>query len=166
MKLVVRIGEEAIPVEVERLGSGYRVGGRDGWTTVDLTSPNPNLHSLRLEDGTQFLIIHHRTGARHELAFGDASVHLEVHDPLAMKRRRNQDDLAGDSDVVKAVMPGRVVRILVEPGQEIRKGQGLLVIEAMKMENEISSPRDGKIAAIHVDAGRTVEGGAELVSIE
>lgn len=166
MKLIVRIGEETIPVEVERLGSGYRVCRDNGWSTVDLTSPNPNLHSLRLADGTQFLIIHHRIGARHELSFGDASVHLEVHDPLAMKRRRNQDDMAGDSDVVKAVMPGRVVRILVEPGQEIRKGQSLLVIEAMKMENEITSPRDGKIAAVHVDEGRTVESGAELVSIE
>ena len=92
-------------------------------------------------------------------------MHLEVHDPLAMKRRQKREDLVGD-DSVRAVMPGRVVRILVEEGVEVKKGQGLLVIEAMKMENEISSPRDGKVGEVHVREGQTIEGGADLVLIE
>ena len=165
VNLIAKIGEKLFPVEVERAGSGYRVRIDGGWVSVDMTSPNASMRSLRFEDGTQYLIVHHREGPRHELSFGDATVHLEMHDPLAMKRRRQQDEMAGD-DSVRAVMPGRVVRVLVDVGSEVTKGEGLLVIEAMKMENEIQAPRDGRVAAVHVAAGQTVEGGSDLVQIE
>ncbi|MBK5260932.1 MAG: hypothetical protein JJE51_15185 [Thermoanaerobaculia bacterium] len=62
-------------------------------------------------------------------------------------------------------MPGRVVRILVEPGAAVRKGAGLLILEAMKMQNEIQAPVDGVVDAIFVESGSTVEGGADLLHI-
>ncbi len=63
-------------------------------------------------------------------------------------------------------MPGRVVRLLVAPGASVRRGQGVVVIEAMKMENEIGSPREGKVKEIRVAPGERVEGGATLAVIE
>jgi len=63
-------------------------------------------------------------------------------------------------------MPGKVVRLLVTPGQEVQAGQGLIVVEAMKMENEIASPRAGRVAEVAVTSGQTVESGAKLVVLE
>ena len=62
-------------------------------------------------------------------------------------------------------MPGRIVRVLVNKGDSVTKGAGLLVLEAMKMENEIQAPTDGIVDQLFVTAGQTVEGGAELVHI-
>jgi len=89
---------------------------------------------------------------------------VEIIDPLAAKRRGASAELAG-SGVIKALMPGRVVRVLVEKGAEVRKGAGLLILEAMKMENEIQAPADGTVDQLFVEAGQTVEVGAELVHI-
>ena len=62
-------------------------------------------------------------------------------------------------------MPGRIVRVLVNKGDAVRKGAGLLILEAMKMENEIQSPADGVVEELFVEAGQTVDGGAELVRV-
>lgn len=64
---------------------------------------------------------------------------------------------------IKSQMPGKIVRILVQAGAEVKKGQSLLVMEAMKMENEIKSPQDGVIKAVKVAEGQAVESGAELI---
>jgi len=65
-----------------------------------------------------------------------------------------------------APMPGRIVRVLAEAGQQVEAGQGLVVMEAMKMENELRSPRAGRVAEIHALEGRTVETGALLAVVE
>jgi len=67
---------------------------------------------------------------------------------------------------VLAPMPGRLVRVLVEPGQEVREGDGLVVVEAMKMENELRSPRAGRVAQVPVREGQAVDTGALLVVVE
>ena len=72
---------------------------------------------------------------------------------------------AATGGTVKAPMPGLVVKVLVESGQSVKKGDGLLVLEAMKMENEIAAPTDGVVDSIGVKAGTAVEKGAELARI-
>jgi biotin carboxyl carrier protein len=72
---------------------------------------------------------------------------------------------AGPARLV-APMPGRIVRVLAEPGQEVEAGQGLVVMEAMKMENELHSPRAGRVAEVHAREWQTVETGALLVVVE
>jgi biotin carboxyl carrier protein len=68
--------------------------------------------------------------------------------------------------VVTAPMPGKVVRILVTPGTEVTEGQGLVVVEAMKMENELRSPKAGKVLEVFAKEGSTVEANAKLLSVE
>jgi biotin carboxyl carrier protein len=63
-------------------------------------------------------------------------------------------------------MPGRVARVLVQPGQQVDRGDGIVVVEAMKMENELRSPRDGIVGKIEVEKGQTVAGGALLATIQ
>jgi len=72
---------------------------------------------------------------------------------------------AGPARIV-APMPGRLVRVLVERGQQVEAGAGLVVMEAMKMENELRSPRAGRIAELPVREGQAVETGALLVVVE
>lgn len=165
MKFIAREGENEFPLEVERSGSGYRVRIDDRWIEVDFAALGSYVHSLRTQaDGAQFSLVHHREGTRHEITLIGAAVQLEIIDPLAAKRSRREED-ASVSGVVKALMPGRVNRILVAPGDTVRKGDGLLILEAMKMENEIHAPGDGVVQEIFVTAGQTVEGGAELLLI-
>ncbi len=68
--------------------------------------------------------------------------------------------------VVEAPMPGKVVKSLVKEGQEIRAGQGVIVVEAMKMENELRSPVDGTVKEVLVKEGQNVDAGEDLVVIE
>jgi biotin carboxyl carrier protein len=63
-------------------------------------------------------------------------------------------------------MPGKVVRLLVEAGQEVEAGHGIVVVEAMKMQNEMKSPKAGIIASINVTVGTTVNGGDLLAVVE
>jgi biotin carboxyl carrier protein len=67
--------------------------------------------------------------------------------------------------LVTSPMPGRVLKLLVAEGDDVEQGAALVVVEAMKMENELVAPRAGKIAKVFVSAGQTVEGGAKLVEI-
>ena len=71
---------------------------------------------------------------------------------------------SGGDKVVKSPMPGRVVKVLVAKGDSVAVGQGLLVLEAMKMENEVRARVAGTIAEVYVAAGSTVEGGARLLT--
>lgn len=66
---------------------------------------------------------------------------------------------------VEARMPGKVVSVLVQTGQSVRAGEGLLVLEAMKMENEIRAASGGTVAAVHVEEGQAVESGALMIEI-
>jgi pyruvate carboxylase subunit B len=67
---------------------------------------------------------------------------------------------------VRAQMPGKIVRVMVKAGDEVAKDQPLLVMEAMKMENEIRAPGAGKVAKLAVAEGQAVESGADLVTLE
>ncbi len=157
-------GPREVEVEVHRHGAGYRVRIGERWLEADFVSAGPFVRSLRLDDGTQLSITHHSHGNTHEISLGGATVTVDIIDPLAAKRRRREDEI-GVSGVVKALMPGRVVRVLVAKGEAVRKGAGLLILEAMKMENEITAPSDGTVDELFVEPGQTVEAGAELLHI-
>jgi biotin carboxyl carrier protein len=87
---------------------------------------------------------------------------------VARRSRRGgsaRAEIAGRAEI-KAMMPGRVVNVLVKPGETVAQGQGLIIIEAMKMENELKSPKAGVVAEVKVAAGQTVEKGGVLIVIE
>ena len=69
------------------------------------------------------------------------------------------------SGLVRSPMPGKVVKVLVREGDEVKAGQGVIVVEAMKMENELKAPRDGKVEKVSVVEGATVEANAALLTI-
>jgi len=86
----------------------------------------------------------------------------EVVDPRAWRGRKHGALEAEGRQQVFAPMPGKVVRILVQEGEIVETGQGLLVVEAMKMQNEIRSPKGGTVERLHVKEGQPVNAGEVL----
>ena len=74
--------------------------------------------------------------------------------------------VSGDAEKVECPMPGTILSVLVKAGDSVKKGDTLVVLEAMKMENEIKAPRDAQVVAIHVGKDDTVNAGDSLVSIQ
>ncbi|MBI3698508.1 MAG: biotin/lipoyl-binding protein [Acidobacteria bacterium] len=90
---------------------------------------------------------------------------VQVRDPRRLARARGALQAAGRQKVASP-MPGKVVRVLVAEGAEVSAGQGLVVIEAMKMQNEIRSPKAGRVVALRVSEGAAVTGGETLAEVE
>lgn len=122
--------------------------------------------SLRLPDGSLHLIDVER-GDRpdHRVVLVDGH---QVATSLNGRRARANGTSAGASGQQRVVapMPGKVVRLLTEVGAEVEARQSLVVVEAMKMENELSVPRAGRVLEIHVEEGQSVESGRLLVVVE
>jgi biotin carboxyl carrier protein len=94
--------------------------------------------------------------------------HLTIAALVDGRRFRSADaaGAAGGPGEIVAPMPGRIVRVLVAPGDEVAARQGVVVVEAMKMENELTAPRAGRVAEISVVEGQSVEAGLILVRLE
>lgn len=92
-------------------------------------------------------------------------VRAEVYDPRDLRAGAGRG-IRGARSEVAAPMPGKVIRVLVAPGDAVEEGQGLIVVEAMKMQNEMKSPQSGRVAEVRASAGATVGAGEVLVVIE
>jgi biotin carboxyl carrier protein len=90
---------------------------------------------------------------------------VEVRDPR-MRRFAGQAVEHNGPLELAAPMPGKIVRVLVEKGEEVAQDQGLVVIEAMKMQNELRAPRAGRVTEVHVREGAGIESGAKLLRLE
>lgn len=129
-------------------------------STADVAEIRPGVFSV-LVDGKSYTI--HETGMG-LIACNGVEWTRVVSDPR--DRRANGGSAESGAREIKAAMPGKVVRVLAEPGQSMEAGQGLLILEAMKMQNEVRCPRSGVISAIRVNGGDTVISGQLLVTLE
>src|SRR5512138_1995125 len=94
MKFIARHAGDEIPVIVERHGAGYLVKLGEKSMVIDLVPAGLAVRSLRFEDGRQYALLHHRSGNDHEVSILGHSVHVEIVDPLALRRVRSEDGLA------------------------------------------------------------------------
>ena len=167
MELIVLHDGEEHRVRVERRDGAVEIelGGRS--FRVDSASTNGRVRSLVI-GGRQFEVgVKSLTEGRYQVSGQGRVQEIEVLDPLSHLASQGAGrGGAHGAHRIEAYMPGRVVSILVAEGDEIEKGQGLVVLEAMKMENEIQAERAGRVAKILVEEGRTVEGGDALFEIE
>jgi biotin carboxyl carrier protein len=92
---------------------------------------------------------------------------FQVHDERTERLRAAAGPHSADGlQEIRSPMPGKVVKLLVKPGDEVTRGQGVVVVEAMKMENELKSPKAGKVVTVSTAEGAVVETGALLVKVE
>jgi acetyl/propionyl-CoA carboxylase alpha subunit len=167
MKWVVRGSGGAHEVTVERSPDGFEVTLDGHRHSVDLIRLNGAVASLRfVEDGRSFHVSYDR-GRNHDwrIGVGDREFTFEVLSPVEAIGAVASAKGRGAS-VVTAPIPGKVVAVTVAQGDEVEPGRPLVVLEAMKMENELTADQAGRVAAVRVAPGDTVEAGAVLVELE
>jgi biotin carboxyl carrier protein len=165
MKLLVQINGAAQEVEILAPGPDcrYRFGhGEERTANVELPEPgafsiltNGRIYEARVEETLDGLVVV-VDGHRFE---------IEVQDPRRWKAKAAGTGGEGIA-TMRALMPGKVVRVLAVPGDLVEAGQGILVVEAMKMQNEMKAPRAGRVLKISVQAGSAVAAGDVLATIE
>ena len=173
MKFQFDIGDRERTVEIQRQPNGYRVAIDGRSCLVD---------AVLVADGTWSLIVRDPDGQRSVSAEavvvptnGHGAMNVYVAgQPIAVNLRgglgRRSREAAGASGTgpqrIVAPMPGKVVRLLVTPGEEVQVRQGLAVVEAMKMENELRAARGGRVREVLVAEGQSVDAGAVLMVVE
>jgi pyruvate carboxylase subunit B len=173
---------------MKRLGTRYYVtwAGRERAVEIRpdpqglevLVDGEPHLVDVTAtEDGDLLNLLVDLQSVTYAARFENGDAHLSFHDrevrvPIEDERTRLARLATGGGRAddgraqVTSVMPGIVKEILVAQGQPVTEGQALLILEAMKMENEIRAPRSADVAAVHVSAGQAVDKGALLVSLD
>jgi biotin carboxyl carrier protein len=160
-------GGETRTVELRELGENlYEVTLEGRTVQVDAARSGRTIYSI-LEDGKQFEVIIDETGAHgFDVLVGGQLLHLQAFDERTRLLSATAKASASGPQRVESEMPGKVVKIAAPVGTPVQEGQGVVILEAMKMENEIKSPIDGVITELGVAEGQTVEGGVLLFVVE
>ena len=168
MRLSAIIDGEERQVEVRDLGDGhYRVEYEGRTFEVDALPMEAPTWSVLIDGQSYDTDVQPGKGDHVTVRLRGSEYGLEVLDERRMRMRRAAGAFAVEGRAtVNSPMPGKVVKVLVSAGDEVEEGQGLVVVEAMKMENELKAPKAGAVVDVAVQEGQLVEGGAVLVAIE
>ncbi|HXN24722.1 MAG TPA: biotin/lipoyl-containing protein [Candidatus Dormibacteraeota bacterium] len=166
MKLEIQIAGRSRTVELERVTEGWRAKLDGSEVTADLIEITPGTFSILL-DGRCFEVrIQALQGSGTlRIQSGSEEFAAEIIDPRAWRGRRGGLVEAEGRQQVLAPMPGKVVHVLVKAGDKVQRNQGLLVVEAMKMQNEIRSPKTGMVERLLVSEGQRVDAGDVLAIV-
>lgn len=175
MKYEITIGETTRLVTIERDTSDGPASHRLTWTEtdsdgtareethlVDLLRPSPEAFHM-LIDGESWEAGCVASPDGYLVDVVGLTMAVGVVDP---RRKALRLGAASAGGLLTTQMPGRIVRVMVTVGEVVKKGQPLVVVEAMKMENEMKSPIDGTIGEVYVSMGITVETGAKLIRVD
>jgi len=140
--------------------------------SAEVAEAQPGVYSV-LIGGKSFSVRVDPAGAASgDAGGGEYAVHVDgvscriaVADPRRRRRGGSQVAIEG-SQIVRAPMPGKVVRLLVSEGDAVEAGQGLVVVEAMKMQNEVKSPKAGSVQKVMAQVGQAVNAGETLAIVE
>ena len=161
----VTIAEKTYRVELMRMGERWkcRLDGRE--LPLDVGSAEDGMLSLLL-DGKSYEVKQEIVGTESNVVIGHERFSVSVRDPRSFRSRRRTGATEQGVMKIKAPMPGKVVRILAAVGARVEAGQSVMVIEAMKMQNELKAPKNGVVKKINVVEGAAVEAGQSLAEVE
>lgn len=166
MKLQAAVEGEKHEIEITRDGDSLftRVDGRN--YELEASEPEPNVFLLK-HDGRIFEVFaSSQRNNEYAVRVGTTEFEVAISDPKRLRGSSAETDDASGKVEIKTAMPGKVVRILKVAGETVERGEGVIVVEAMKMQNEMKSPKDGTIKEIRVAEGNNVGAGDVLVTIE
>jgi biotin carboxyl carrier protein len=161
----VTVDGKPLRLALEKADPGWicRLDGQE--FRVDAVLTRPDVLSL-LIDGRSYEIKREQTTTDLHLWVGSTRFAVELRDPRSLRSRRDgASDDKGPKKLV-APMPGKVVRVLVAEKSEVEAGQGIVVVEAMKMQNEIKSPKKGVVQKVLAATGANVNAGDVLAIVE
>jgi len=167
MAFIAKLGEQSYTVEIEESGkSVYRVSVDGNEFFVDGKKTGRTNYSL-IVDSRSFEIEVDNTDDEYRVLVDGRNYRIHLVDERRVRIGSAQSglELKGRQNV-SVPMPGKVVAVLVAEGDTVEKGQGLVIVEAMKMENEVRSPILGEVKEIKDKPGDTMKGGAVLLVVE
>lgn len=168
MKLKALIGdrEEELVVKVKDGRVSAEIGGRV--YDLQFREPQPGSYLFFLNNEVHECRVNERAAAKEvfDVNVRRRSYAVTIVDPKRLRSGQNSDRHHHGATQILAPMPGKVVRVQIEEGAEVEKGAGVVVVEAMKMQNEMKSPRAGVVVSINVKPGETVNAGDVLAVIE
>lgn len=168
MKLQAELNDENHEVEIKRDGDKVfaRVDERE--YKLEASEVEPNVFLLKNENKIYEIFVSPQSssGEPYKVKVKNFEFEINLIDSKRLRGSKSADGSADGVVEIKTAMPGKLVRILAEQGTEIQKGEPVLVVEAMKMQNEMKSPKDGIIKEIRFAEGATVNAGDVLAIIE
>jgi len=161
----VKIAEQGYRVELERTESGWKckLDGRE--LPLDVIAGEEGVLSLLLA-GKSYAVKQESAGTETKVVVGQERFSVSVQDPRSFRSRRPAGASAQGIKKIIAPMPGKVVRLLAAEGSAVEAGQSVIVIEAMKMQNELKAPKSGVLKKINIAEGAAVEAGQALAEVE
>ena len=169
MKLTAELKNEKHEIEVAR-GDGSRLTATiDGRAyELEVSEPEPNIYLFKHENRIYQIFVspNEKSGEPYAVSVGNRNYEIKIFDPKRLRGIGASGEQAEGVSEIKTAMPGKLVRVLVDIGTEVLKGDGILVVEAMKMQNEMKAPKDGTVKEIRFAEGATVNAGDVLAIIE
>lgn len=168
MKLHVTIDGEALLLDLDSSNgpSVYRLEGAiHGEGIASLSAVTPGVFSILLGHRSYLVYVEPGESGGFTISASNQSHAVTIADPRDRSARSKKQVIVGPMEL-RAQMPGKVVKLLVQPGSNVQAGESLIVVEAMKMQNEMKSPKDGVIGEIYVAEGATVSAGDRLMAVE
>lgn len=160
MKLEASVGGHAAKFESDGTRFRYQRGGANLEREYSIAPLGGGTYSVLIGGRSYYAI-----AVEGSIRVNGREFAIEVSDPREMRGRRAGGVGEGRQNIA-AHMPGKVVRVLVSAGDTVESGQGLVVVEAMKMQNEMKSPKAGKVVEVKTRAEATVAAGEVLMVIE
>ena len=165
-RIKVRAGNSVYEVEYIQTGDVISVKIDDHEYKVDSSSSYDSFYSLLIDDRSMETLVSGK-GNRFNVGYGGQDFDIEFFDPRARKpASETGKPVAEGIQKIKAPMAGRIVKTHVNKDDEVEEGEGLIVLEAMKMENKLTSHGAGKVLDVLVSENDTVESGQELIIID
>ncbi len=163
MKYVTTINDTRFEIEILKNGE-LTVNGEP--REVDFLTLGPSLYSVLMDNKSYEVVIEEREGS-YELLMQGRLYTGDVLDEraLLLAQRRSELGVSSGELSIKSPMPGLIVDIVVAEGDEVAKGQTLVILESMKMQNELKAPRDGVVQRISAQPGQSVEQNKLLITL-
>lgn len=155
MKVSVEIAGRPREIDLDAIGDG---------TGAQIAAVEPGVYSV-LQNGHSYEARIEESDGRVIVFIDGHRFEVEIRDPRRWSRQAGKPGVEGRLNVA-APMPGKIVRLLVAAGDTVTAGQGLLVMEAMKMQNEMKAPKAGQVVSLTARVGATVAAGEVLAAIE
>lgn len=168
MKLQAELNDEKHQVEVKRDGNKVFAVVDDREYELEVSEPEAGVFLFKNDGKVTEVFVSPRvdTDASVQVQTGGRSFDIKLIDPKRLRGSGRGSEHGDGAAEIRTAMPGKVVRLLLENGAEVKKGDGVIVVEAMKMQNELKAPKDGIVKNIKVKEGTTVAAGDVLVVIE
>jgi biotin carboxyl carrier protein len=168
MKLQAQINDETHEVEITK-ENGSLFASVDGRQyELESSEPEPGVYLFKHEGRVYQATVSspNKAGGSTHVRVGSSEFDIRLVDPKRLRGVGAGNDHEDGIAEIKTAMPGKVVRVLVEPGAQVEAGDGVIVVEAMKMQNELKAPKSGTIKEVRVIEGAAVSSGDILVTVE